>query len=725
MKLQFFLGKSLLFHDVKRTVSFLTCFLLIFAKTYSQKEANIWYFGQNAGLDFSSGTPVAISNGKLHTTEGCASICDNTGNLLFYTDGTTVYNKNHVVMANGTNLGGASSSSQSAVIIQKPGSNSIYYIFTVDYEGGFKGLQYSEVDMALNGNLGGVTATKNILLYTPSCEKITAVRHCNNKDIWIVTHQMNSNAFKTYLVTSAGVNMTPINSNIGSFINMSNAAIGCMKASYDGTKIASAISHTTSRVELFDFDNSTGILSNFIQLPAFTTGTSTEGPYGIEFSPDGTKLYCSIFNKKIYQFNLCAGSNTAIMNSKTLIATSSSSTFEVGSLQLGPDNKIYVARRILKWVGVINNPNALGTACNYIDNGVALTGDCEYGLPNFVPYYFKQAPPAYTESIICLNGTFTAPTVNLSNCSGSAITSLVWNFGDPVSGINNTSTINNPSHTFSSTGTYSVSLILNYKCGSDTITKNINVSGLTITTATTPAQCETSNGSATVTTTGGVPSYTYSWMPSGGNSATASNLASGSYTVIVTDANNCSSSSTIFVPNLSSPTASVSPDITIQLGSSTVLNASGGTNYNWIPPTGLNSTTGNSVIATPSITTQYCVIVTDNNNCKDTACVTVFIESPCISSYENLSAPNAFSPNGDNVNDDFCLLGWNTCVDEFSIVIYNRWGEKVYESREADFCWDGKNNNKSIDPQVLVYYIQAKYIDGKKIIKTGNVSLIH
>src|SRR5687768_1932810 len=82
--------------------------------SFSQKEANIWFFGTNAGLDFNSGSPVAITGGMINTHEGCASVCDANGDLLFYSDGITVWNKNHQVMPNGSGLSGDYSSTQSA-----------------------------------------------------------------------------------------------------------------------------------------------------------------------------------------------------------------------------------------------------------------------------------------------------------------------------------------------------------------------------------------------------------------------------------------------------------------------------------------------------------------------------------------------------------------------------------------------------------------------------------
>jgi len=158
---------------------------------------------------------------------------------------------------------------------------------------------------------------------------------------------------------------------------------------------------------------------------------------------------------------------------------------------------------------------------------------------------------------------------------------------------------------------------------------------------------------------------------------------------------------------------------------SATLTASGGGTYSWTPSTGLSTTTGNTVIASPTQTITYCVIVTDNNGCSDTACVTVFVEVPCPANGEILTVPNAFSPNNDNVNDVFCLQGWNYCVDDFIVYIYDRWGEKVFESFDPDFCWDGYYNGKIMDSQVFVYYIKAKYNNIKEdVIKKGNISLI-
>jgi len=192
-------------------------FLIINSLVYAQKEANIWYFGQYAGLDFNSGEPIALTNSAMSQYEGCATISDSYGNLLFYTDGMTVWNKQHQVMPNGTGLMGHPSSTQSGVIVPKPGSNNIYYIFTVPAEIGNSGLRYSVVDLSLNGGLGDVTSDKNIYITGPTEEKITAVKHNNNFDIWVITHNWDSDEFLAYLVTSDGINSNPVISNVGTF----------------------------------------------------------------------------------------------------------------------------------------------------------------------------------------------------------------------------------------------------------------------------------------------------------------------------------------------------------------------------------------------------------------------------------------------------------------------------------------------------------------------------
>jgi len=214
------------------------------------------------------------------------------------------------------------------------------------------------------------------------------------------------------------------------------------------------------------------------------------------------------------------------------------------------------------------------------------------------------------------------------------------------------------------------------------------------------------------------------WSPGGGVGTTENNLAPGSYTVTVADASGCTSTAVAIVPPTSAPVASVSPDITIISGGSTQLTATGGGIYNWIPSSGLSCAACSNPFASPFETTTYCVEVTDVNGCRDTACVTITVETPCRAA-DVLGVPNAFSPNNDAINDEFCLLGWDACLIDFQILIFDRWGERVFKSNDPNFCWDGTYLEKKMDSAVFVYFIKAVYIDSKDaVLRKGNISLL-
>lgn len=290
-----------------RSFIFILSFFLSFS-ILAQNEGNIWYFGNNAGIDFNSGTPVALNNGALITSEGCATISDPDGNLLFYTDGSTVYNANHVSMPNGLNLNGNSSSSQSAIIVKKPGLNTIYTIFTIDAQANPNGFKYSEVDMALEGGLGNVTSVKNVSVYSPTCEKITAISHGNGSAFWIVTLDYNSPNFRSYLFNNNGLATTYVSSPADLTVSTSVGTIGYLRTNISGSKLALANTHGNNNVKLYDFNNTTGAITNPITL-------DLEDAYGLEFSPNGQYLYVSDLNSfptsaQIYQYDLFAGNQT-------------------------------------------------------------------------------------------------------------------------------------------------------------------------------------------------------------------------------------------------------------------------------------------------------------------------------------------------------------------------------------------------------------------------------
>ena len=353
------------------------------------KRTYHWYFGANAGIDFSSGQAVADTNGQVNTWDGCSSISDETGNLLFYTDGSTVWNKNHAVMQNGTGLWGHWSSHQNSLIVPKPLNNFIYYIFTTDaQEHNFAyGLNYSVVDMTLDGGFGAVT-NKNILLVAPTHEALQATYHSNCRDIWVITHKRNQEKFYAYLVTAQGIS-APVISTIG---NATGLLWGSndLKISPKGNKIVSSNfwdwwnTGVVDTIELYDFNNATGYLSNRITLTADT------GNMIGNFSPDNSKLYVmgggNAPNVRFYQFDM----NSPDINQSKQIVFDSYYTIYAYDAQFSPVNgKLYFTRANTDSLAIIHNPNALGIACNFQDAAFYLNGKQSMAsFPNFISSYF-------------------------------------------------------------------------------------------------------------------------------------------------------------------------------------------------------------------------------------------------------------------------------------------------------------------------------------------------
>ena len=446
--------------------------ILLCNLSYAQSPAGIWYFGKKAGINFNFGpSPVSINNGQLETDEGCATLCDGNGNLLFYTDGISVWNRNHLIMPNGTNLKGDPSSTQSAVIVPKPGSTTLYYVFTVDELAKSDGMRYSIIDINLDGGLGDITV-KNVALFSPTLEKITAVKHANETSIWIVGHRYDSDAFVAYELSDLGLQL-PVSSSTGSFLGNNNQkTIGYMKSSPNGQYIACANAGDSSNMQLFSFNNSNG------QIDLISTSNfafNGLGAYGVEFSSNSELLYVSRVDytnqlSEIFQFNIVSENETLINNSKTLISTQNYSTSEFigvyAALQLGPDQKIYVARNNSFYLSAINNPNTAGLGCQFVENAVPLQNKCKYGLPSFVTSYLELN---YIVEDFCFgnNTKFIAPNF-------TAALTYEWDFNDPTS-TSNTSNSINPTHVFSSSGNYIVSLTVTTSTTTSIFTKLVSI----------------------------------------------------------------------------------------------------------------------------------------------------------------------------------------------------------------------------------------------------------
>jgi PKD repeat protein len=463
-------------------------YLNIAACIANHSTQSFWQFGSGAGLNFSSGTPVGISssNGSI---EACASISDANGNLLFYTNGIQIWNKNNVEVTSPTsylkgswnsNPGNLSSTcqwgtksmasaSQGVLIVPMPGSTTKYYIFTVSDVGVLNlGLSYTIFDMSLNSGFGGISGTPNIVVGGTSnfttTEELTAVPHCNGTDYWILVHGCggtNDANILSFQLSAAGLNATPVIS--PSFAALNSQEQGMLKASRNGTFVTAVQrngGNGNTHAVVYTFDQSTGICT------PYTTFSNCD--YACSYSPSEKYLY-TYSGQNIVRFDLNNLSSTP-----EFIINTHYSNF-AGSMEMGPDDKIYFSTNSPYQLGVIPFPDNIIHGANLSGPALATGTIQEIGLPNMIDAKAKVNPPP----------TFTYAT-NPQNCLSIAFTahacasSYTWNFGDgiivngsgsPVNDPSGTTTgsYSSPTHTFTS-GQFLVTLTINGQSVSQLIT---------------------------------------------------------------------------------------------------------------------------------------------------------------------------------------------------------------------------------------------------------------
>jgi gliding motility-associated-like protein len=402
---------------------FLFCFalLLCYSETWAQQENHIWAFGNNAGLNFTNGSPVPF-NTSMQSREGTASVANSTGQLLFYTEGSTVWDRNGSPMPNGTDLtpfatalvpAPTGSTTQGTLIVPVPGSHSRYYVFSMTcLELGTAALRlyYSVVDMNLNSGLGDVVpGEKSILLDTMLSERMTAVvgQWCN---IWLLTTSAEGPVIKAFEITESGISTTPVISPAGPGTALVDA-LGVLKASPDGRRLVATKLTIVNAVTLFDFDNGSGMATNPRNISPIW------GSYGAEFSPDNSKLYVN--DGTVAQLDLSSNNTDTIIASRTNVGNAPSA-----QLKLGPDGKIYLPGG----AGALSRipfPNVAGTGCGFQPNAIGLSGSALLGLPNIVPVMIQDTfVTSQTIEAGCFATAYLLAAQNMANAWG-----FQWNTG--------------------------------------------------------------------------------------------------------------------------------------------------------------------------------------------------------------------------------------------------------------------------------------------------------
>jgi hypothetical protein len=393
-----------------RIVFFLIFLSACFQKVYPQKEGNIWTFPDRVSINFNNISNISIdtsadgaNNGMLPSLNS-TSISDSAGNLFCYTNNLNigyrvmnVYDGIHHIMPNGSNL--YSKSIFSSLLLTYPGIDSLIYLFYIGRDSintnNFM-LFFSLINKNLNGGFGDVTLRDSVIFYgTLAGTRLSACKHANGRDWWVFIKEYGNNIYHYFLLTSTGIDSVSTQS-VGSATN----GFGKLIFSNNGTKLMNV--GVNGVVDVFDFDRCSGLLSNYLDIGEHLAGNQYQY-FNAAFSPNGNLIYVSPWNivKVFYQWNLNAGDLNAIKASKTEINyypdTGEVTSYTYFGHNLAPDGKIYIpiannyfaggSTNVTHYLDVIEYPDSIGLACNYVRQGFYLNGHRVCGdLPN-IPYY--------------------------------------------------------------------------------------------------------------------------------------------------------------------------------------------------------------------------------------------------------------------------------------------------------------------------------------------------
>ncbi len=765
------------------------------------QEGSKWYFGGNAGLDFSNNPPSPITDGKLNTPEGTSAIANSKGQLLFYSDGITIYNKDGEVMqcfelANCVPLKGSPNSTQSVLIVPQPtcrGCEYLFNVFTTSDINGEKLLTVSVVDMRRN-NGKGMIIEQNTTLQTPTTERIVSARNDVDSTYWVISHDYGTNKFRIFHATPGGLVETS-SPELGMVHDSPNEAEGYMKFSSPDSasgqrRLAVIIPGPPQNyVELFNFNDSTGVLTYD---KTIDLGPAPPIAYGIEFSPTGEKMYISFqgengTNSYLKQYDLTLPDS---LLTETAITIDSSANRKYGALQFGPDGRIYMAIEGSEYLAVIGEPegNSL-TGVDYERDGVNLGGkNSQLGLPNMVQDFTQESSgPGFEANGFCTN----EPTTFEASPICQPIEDMYsWDFLGNGS-FTAPSKEQKATYTYTQPGTYMVAMRATNKCKDTTVIQEVTIYE-------TPPQIDLGPDKDTcgayVPLDMKVTAEVYAWIHRGrvvsrektyratatgryiavafngpqGDCFSADTLEitlrrppafsigpdttlcrdssvvlsvgserwiefnwstgeqtrditvgqPGSYFVIVKDRNDCFNSDTIQVGELPSPILNLAPEYVICIpdGQSVTLDARGQgvLEYEWQPSGDTTQTISVNLEGT------YTVQATNNDGCVTEQSTNVVDKCE-----PRFFIPDAFTPDGEGHNEILEIFG--AYYTNFSMRIYNRWGEVIYATNNLEDRWDGTYKGLKVQPGSYPYvlsYESLYYPERAPTVKRGSVMII-
>ena len=465
---------STVFTKINLTISIIGLFINLSVA----QETNNWYFGSAAGfantglrVSFNTGSPVVTTGYPMLTEEGSSSISNASGTPLFYTDGVSIWDASTNVTF-GTGLAGGASSTQSAIIMPKPGAVNQWLVFTSGTQGN-PGVTYYTV----SGTLGAFSISAGTTLVAAGIpgEGLCIVGNSVTAGaFWVVSRDDGATGqVRSFAVDNAGVvNATAILSTLSgpSFSNTSyTSEIGTIKSNTCQNKLA--FTYLNGAVDLVNFDASTGmVVTNTARRIAVTSTGGNSGSYGIEFSTNDLYLYISnLSSGQVYRHDIVANTTAVFGN----VAAGN----EAGQLQAAPDGNIYMANRNASpatapnYLSKIDNPGAVGatfTAQSVLLSGVTFGGNFGFvyrGLPTFPKsLVVSSLTVSPGDGAYCVgasiplsflfSGSVVAATINWSATGG----------GETFTPGGTTSNSATPSVSFSTTGVKVVTLTFDDNC---------------------------------------------------------------------------------------------------------------------------------------------------------------------------------------------------------------------------------------------------------------------
>ena len=716
----------------------------------AQKQNNNWCFGEHVGLDFNSGSPLVFQS-QINISETGASVSDRlTGDLLFYTDGFKIWDKNHAIMPNSYGIGTDTpnySCAQGAVIVPVPASTGQYYVFTLEDVTKKGKLRYSKVDMQLNNGNGDVVTGEKAILLDSNLSEAMAVVKGTPCSYWLLVNYRDSGLFAAYKINAAGVKPVPKLS----YFAPEDESTGChIRFSNNGKTMVHL--RRNGGLNLYDFDKITGALSH-----RRVIDTIKGWVYSAELSPDNTLLYAGTDTDpaQIYQYDLQQPGAAAIKGSRQLVGKVTTSAGILGTLQLAPDGNIYVSQSgysLYSSLHRISNPNQKWPGCTWTQNAVQLSpGTAMLTLPQAV--LFNDDITNNSSSLInCTNeavtlsapesmlgyqwqdgstdsvftalqpGSYWVKTFNGCNyqtdtfhlisaqvrlpadttiCAGDKIVlalsmpgaSYAWSDGSN----GNTIEIN-------SAGKYYVSATLGNCITSDTI--EINVRDVALDLGGDTVICP--GNSILIGTAAAYDTYTWN---DGYEGPSRDIDKAGSYHLRVV-LGGCKATDSIRIQMIET-TVDLGGDRILCKGEELTLTVplENQLRYLWQDGSGANSITARN-------TEKYWVTITNLCGSFSDTVDLVFESCDC-----NVFVPSAFTPNGDGLNDEMTAL-LDCTASDYKFLIMNRFGEIVFQAYSAGKRWNGIHYTKPAEMGTYFYLLQFTGPRGQKILKKGDIVLV-